>query len=168
MDRISGSGVFGRSPDAIVIITKHEQQDVYTVETTLRNHKSLEPFCVEWNYPLMMRNTSLDPKKLKKPGAFAQQFTPQQLLMALGNDEMTTAEWEAESCTLYKMSKRTFADKKKILVDEEKTVVKGDNCKLQRLQLHPLQHEPGAVFATAAAAVILNRCCSACTTSHLF
>jgi hypothetical protein len=129
MDRISGSGVFGRSPDAIVIITKHEQQDVYTVETTLRNHKSLEPFCVEWNYPLMMRNTSLDPKKLKKPGAFAQQFTPQQLLMALGNDEMTTAEWEAESCTLYKMSKRTFADKKKILVDEEKTVVKGDNGK---------------------------------------
>jgi hypothetical protein len=129
MDRISGSGVFGRSPDAIVIITKHEQQDVYTVETTLRNHKSLEPFCVEWNYPLMVRNESLDPKKLKKPGAFAQQFTPQQLLMALGNDEMTTAEWETESCTLFKMSKRTFADKKKILVDEEKTVVKGDNGK---------------------------------------
>lgn len=129
MDRISGSGVFGRSPDAIVIITKHEQQDVYTVETTLRNHKSLEPFCVEWSHPLMVRNTSLDPKKLKKPGAFAQQFTPQQLLMALGNDEMTTAEWKKQTCDLFKMSERTFDTKKGILVKEEKTVVKSDNNK---------------------------------------
>lgn len=129
MDRISGSGVFGRSPDAIVIITKHEQDHVYTVETTLRNHKALEPFCVEWNHPLMVRNTSLDPKKLKKPGAFAQQFTTGQLLMALGNDEMTTTEWKKQTCDLFKMSERTFDAKKSILVNEEKTVVKGDNGK---------------------------------------
>jgi hypothetical protein len=129
MDRISGSGVFGRSPDAIVIITKHEQQDVYTVETTLRNHKSLEPFCVEWTHPLMVRNTSLDPKKLKKPGAFAQQFTTGQLLMALGNDEMTTSEWMKQTCDHFKMSESSFNAKKRILVNEEKTVVKGDNDK---------------------------------------
>lgn len=129
MDRISGSGVFGRSPDAIVIITKHEQDDVYTVETTLRNHKRLDPFCVEWVHPLMVRKTSLDPKKLKKPGAFAQQFTTGQLLMALGNDEMTTTEWKKQTCDLFKMSERTFDAKKSILVNEEKTVVKGDNNK---------------------------------------
>lgn len=117
IDRISGSGVFGRSPDAIVILTKHEEKDVFTVETTLRNFKSMDPFCVEWNYPLMMRNTSADPMKLKKPGASGPKFTPAQLMEVLGNEEMTTSEWEKAACAKLGMSKRTFADKKKILID---------------------------------------------------
>ena len=128
MDRISGSGVFGRSPDAIVIITKHEQDDVYTVETTLRNHKRLDPFCVEWEYPLMVRNLQLDPKKLKKPGAFTQQFTTKDLLLALGSGEMTNKEWETETCKVTEMSPRTFALKKSILV-KDKSVTQDENGK---------------------------------------
>ncbi len=180
MDRISGSGVFGRSPDALVILTKHEQEDVYTVETTLRNLKSLEPFCVEWCYPLMVRNEDMDPRKLKKPGAFKEQFSPAQLMTALGNAELTTAEWETEACSLYKMSKRTFATKKKLLVDNNKSVVltangkwkataplgytetkERDRLKENQLQtattaIAPLQQDSSAVNATAAAAVILT------------
>jgi Asp-tRNA(Asn)/Glu-tRNA(Gln) amidotransferase A subunit family amidase len=41
MDRISGSGVFARDPDSVLIMTKHEQEDTYTVEATLRNLKPI-------------------------------------------------------------------------------------------------------------------------------
>lgn len=37
MDRISGSGVFARDPDAILTFTSHEETDAYTVDLTLRN-----------------------------------------------------------------------------------------------------------------------------------
>jgi len=38
IDRIGGSGVFARDPDSILNFTKHEQEDCFTVEATLRNH----------------------------------------------------------------------------------------------------------------------------------
>jgi AAA domain len=37
IDRISGSGVFARDPDSLIIFTKHEQEGAFTVELTLRN-----------------------------------------------------------------------------------------------------------------------------------
>jgi len=51
IDRISGSGVFARDPDSILNFTRHEEQDAFTVEATLRNHKPIEPFVVRWQYP---------------------------------------------------------------------------------------------------------------------
>jgi AAA domain len=130
MDRISGSGVFGRAPDAIVIITTHEQENTYTVETTLRNFKRMEPFCIEWAFPLMERNESLDPNKLKKPGAATTQYTVHQLLKVLGVQKLTTKEWEEQTCKDTGMKPRTFANKKKELVDGKKvTTVDKDKWK---------------------------------------
>lgn len=119
MDRVSGSGVFGRAPDAVVIITKHEQEDVYTVETTLRNHKRLEPFCVKWDHPLMVRSEEHDPSKLKKPGTFKEKFRQELLLPFVETESLTTKEWQTKACEDLKMSPRTFADKKKLLVDNK-------------------------------------------------
>ena len=138
MDRISGSGVFGRAPDAIVMLTAHEQESTYTVEPTLRNFKRMEPFCLEWSFPLMERNRNLDPKKLKKAGAAALQYTSHQLLKTLGSQKLTTKEWDERVCKATGMKSRTFAMKKKELVDSKQVILDGDKWKAT----HPL-YEPG-------------------------
>lgn len=117
MDRVSGSGVFARSPDAMVTITKHEEKDAYTVEATLRHLKSLDPFCVEWKYPLMVRNSNLDPQKLKKPGAAQRRFTDKQVFDLLNDGPLTTGEWKAKAKKELGMSDRAFADYKAGLVN---------------------------------------------------
>lgn len=128
MDRISGSGVFARSPDGIVIITKHQEEDVYSVEMTLRDFKRVDPFCVEWDFPLMIRNEKLDPKKLRIPGKRVEEFTTDQLLEVLGEDELTTGEWK-EACAVFNgMKDRTFSVKRRLLEDSEK-IIKGQNGK---------------------------------------
>lgn len=62
IDRISGSGAFARDPDSILILTRHEEDNAFTVEATLRNHAPIEPFVVRWDFPLMRR----DSKKLRR------------------------------------------------------------------------------------------------------
>jgi hypothetical protein len=69
IDRISGSGVFARDPDSIMVLTRHEQDGAFTVETILRNFKPLEPFVIRWDFPLFRRDDSLDPARLKQPKA---------------------------------------------------------------------------------------------------
>jgi hypothetical protein len=68
IDRIGGSGVFARDPDTILNFTKHEQDDCFTVEATLRNHPPIEPFVVKWEFPLFVVDELLDPVRLKQAG----------------------------------------------------------------------------------------------------
>lgn len=72
IDRISGSGVFARDPDSILTMTAHEQKDAFTIDASLRNLPPINPFVVRWKYPLMVRDCSLDPTKLKNPKAKSQ------------------------------------------------------------------------------------------------
>ena len=55
IDRMSGSGVFGREPDTIITLTRHTQPDCYTVETVLRNLAPQDSFVVQWQHPAMPR-----------------------------------------------------------------------------------------------------------------
>lgn len=76
IDRIGGSGVFARDPDSILTMTAHEEPDAFTVDATLRNFKPLDPFVVEWHWPVFTR-TDLDPLDLKRPqNRNSGQFTP--------------------------------------------------------------------------------------------
>jgi AAA domain len=61
IDRVSGSGVYGRDPDSILNFTKHEDAGAFVVEADLRNLPPLEPFVVKWQYPLMARDCGLNP-----------------------------------------------------------------------------------------------------------
>lgn len=67
-DRISGSGVFGRDPDAIMTMTRHASPLSYVVESDLRYVKPLDDFVVTWNFPLMMRDEGKNPEELWVPG----------------------------------------------------------------------------------------------------
>lgn len=84
IDRISGSGVFARDPDSILNFTKHEQEGSFSVESTLRNHKPVDPFVVTWGFPLFFCNEDLDPGDLKQVSATkSKYYEPEDLLLPI-------------------------------------------------------------------------------------
>ena len=66
IDRISGSGVWARDPDSIIVATPHESDGAFSIEMTLRNFPQPPPFVVRWQYPLMLRDGELDPSRLRQ------------------------------------------------------------------------------------------------------
>jgi len=70
IDRFSGSGVFARNPDSLVVLTAHEEDErTFSCDITLRNFPPMDSFVVQWGYPLFRVNHALNPDKLKRPGA---------------------------------------------------------------------------------------------------
>ena len=97
IDRISGSGVFARDPDSLLIFTKHAEDNAFTVDPILRNFAPVTPFVVRWNYPLMERADDLDPAKLKEVAGKKKEHDPKKLLAAivLRNEQnpISVSEW---------------------------------------------------------------------------
>jgi hypothetical protein len=92
MDRIGGSGVFARDPDAILTMTPHSTEECFTVDTTLRNFPPQKPFVLKWEWPLFERDETEDPDDLKKPknvrapntsGQFGTKYTLDMILNAV-------------------------------------------------------------------------------------
>jgi len=108
MDRVSGSGVKHRDPDSIITLTSHIEKDAYVVETKLRNLKPMDPFCVAWKYPVMLRNEKLNPAKLKTAVTKDRQYTEDQLLAQIAAKGMTCSEWLAAVIRETGMSRATF------------------------------------------------------------
>lgn len=88
IDRISGSGVFARDPDCLLMLTRHQEEEAFAVELTLRNFAPVKPFVVRWKFPLFTRADELDPQKLKQSGRPAKHDS-KELLTAIVH---TTAE----------------------------------------------------------------------------
>jgi hypothetical protein len=107
IDRISGSGVFARDPDSILTLTKHEEDECFAVEATLRNFKPLSPFVVQWQYPLM-RRVDLDPAKLKQAGGRKAEHTPDNIIPFIAEKPLSTAEWQKVAKNEEGISERTF------------------------------------------------------------
>jgi hypothetical protein len=97
LDRISGSGVFARDPDSLIIFTAHEEPMAFTVEPILRNFKPIEPFVVRWNFPMMERDDFLDPSNLKQTVGKKKEYDPAELLSVIAsNDEnnpISISDW---------------------------------------------------------------------------
>jgi hypothetical protein len=107
LDRISGSGVFARDPDSLLIFTKHEEEGAFTVEPILRNFAPIEPFAVRWEFPLMQRADDLDPAKLKQAGGRKPVHTPSDLLALLPAEGLATADWQG-AAEAVGISRRTY------------------------------------------------------------
>ncbi|MGH7971778.1 MAG: AAA family ATPase, partial [Limisphaerales bacterium] len=133
MDRISGSGVFARDPDSILIFTKHEQEDAFTVEATLRNFAPVDPFVVRWDFPLMRPDATLDPSKLKQAGGRKKDHTAEDLLDVLGDQSMKTGEWLTTAKTETGMSERTFYSLLRELQKQDRVLKSKINTKWQRV-----------------------------------
>jgi AAA domain/DnaB-like helicase N terminal domain len=109
IDRISGAGAFARDPDTIITLTKHETDDAYAVECTLRNFPPVAPFCLRWEYPLFVPDDSLDPGRLKKPaGGRKPTYSMDDLVGCLRGRELTTEEFKKAVIDKTGMSARTF------------------------------------------------------------
>jgi len=93
IDRVSGSGVFSRDPDCMLVLTKHSEDDAFTVESILRNFAPIDPFVVKWNFPLLTRDESLDPDDLKKPGGRPSSYSDDEMLGLLDEKSLSTTEW---------------------------------------------------------------------------
>lgn len=64
-ERMSGSGVWHRDGDAIIIVEPHEDENHFVVTPDLRNFKPMEPFGVRWEFPLFHPDQEIDPTAIK-------------------------------------------------------------------------------------------------------
>jgi hypothetical protein len=60
-DKMSGSTVFARDPDSIFVMHPHKEENVLIVEPTMRDFSPIDPFCVQWEFPLMKRTAEFNP-----------------------------------------------------------------------------------------------------------
>ena len=97
IDRISGSGVFARDPDTLLIFTKHEADNAFVVEPILRNFAPVQPFAVRWEFPLMHRADELDPAKLKQVGGRKPTYLSADLLAMLPPEGLSNPDWQAKA-----------------------------------------------------------------------
>lgn len=70
IDRIAGASVFGRDPDALLIMTPHEQPDSFTISPILRDLPPYPEFVIQWTAQHFQR-IAADPKAVQgrdKPG----------------------------------------------------------------------------------------------------
>jgi hypothetical protein len=79
MDRMSGAGAWARDPDALLIMTPHEEEDCYTVSSTLRCLPRAGDFVVHWDYPLM-RVIDLDPSELRSGATKRKKWTDREFM----------------------------------------------------------------------------------------
>lgn len=94
IDRISGSGVFARDPDAILTMTKHEEDEVFVIEPTLRNCPPVEPFAVRWRFPLMVPEEGVDVSALRQPGNSSPTvYSTKDAMEVLPSGLVTRADW---------------------------------------------------------------------------
>lgn len=115
MDRISGSGVFARDPDALLIMTRHQDEDTYVVQTELRNFPRMPEFGVRWDCPLMRRDDEINTKLLKQANLKTEIHSAESLLEVLGNERLTTKDWKERTMGKTKMGESTFHEKKRLL-----------------------------------------------------
>jgi hypothetical protein len=77
IDRISGSGVMARDPDAIVTFTPHEEENCFVLEASLREFAPIPSTVFEWAAPVLNPRDELDPGKLRQAGKMAITKAPQ-------------------------------------------------------------------------------------------
>jgi len=64
IDRVAGASVFGRDPDALLIMTPHEQPDAFTVSPILRDLPPQPEFVIQWSQGHFQR-IAADPKHVQ-------------------------------------------------------------------------------------------------------
>jgi hypothetical protein len=133
IDRISGSGVFARDPDSLLVFTRHEQADAFTVEATLRNFAPVSPFVVRWEFPLMTPAAELDPSRLKQVAGRKRESNPDELLDVLGDRILTSTEWAKEAENEAGIKNRTFYTLLKELQESDRVIRSRINNKWQRV-----------------------------------
>jgi hypothetical protein len=116
IDRISGSGVWGRDADTMICMTALQVENAYSIELILRNCPEQNKFAVSWDFPLMVERPDLDPSKLKKVAGRPPKVNPDDVLMLLPPSGLSAKDW----CTLVvdelSVCATTFQDARRELI----------------------------------------------------
>jgi hypothetical protein len=134
IDRISGSGVFARDPDSLVVFTRHEAEGAFVVEMILRNLPPVEPFVVKWQYPLFLRENSLDPTRLKQMGGRPAKHKAEHLLELLGDQRLKSGEWSKLASTELGITNGPFFALVNKLADAGKVQKSAVDARWERVQ----------------------------------
>src|SRR6516225_8128397 len=125
-DRMSGSGVWMRDPDSYLAMTRHEEEDCFIIEPTLRNLAPIKPFVMRWTHPVFKRAPDLDPEELRqprKPGP-ATKFDVCQIVSALNGDSLSTPQLKKRVVEETGMSRSCPASREVILETVDKSNTK--------------------------------------------
>ena len=88
IDAFSGSGVWGRAPDNLLMFRQHEADLSYTVSAIIRDNEGVDEFAVTYDFPRFKVNAALDPDDLKKPAPRNQKkFTVADLCRVIDDGE---------------------------------------------------------------------------------
>jgi hypothetical protein len=137
LDRVSGSGVFARDPDCLLILTRHAEEDAFTVESILRNFAPVDPFVVKWQFPLLTRDESLDPEDLRKPGGRPNTYSESNLLDAIQDSSLSTTDFLKTCKSEFGVSPASFYRLLKSLEIEGKVLKSKINGKWTRVNKQP-------------------------------
>jgi hypothetical protein len=85
MDRISGSNYFVRDADVILVMTELAEPDCFRVDIIQRSFPDIKPFGIRWQYPIFVRDASIDIANIKEPGEAKEKGDPvsERMLAAL-------------------------------------------------------------------------------------
>jgi hypothetical protein len=92
IDRMSGSGVLARDPDAVITLTDHQDEDTYICETTLRAFPALPPFGLRWEFPQLVPCADVDVDGIRQPGR-KKKCNEKQLFDLLPRDGLKANDW---------------------------------------------------------------------------
>ena len=96
-------------------------------------YRPVAPFVVRWQYPLMRPDESLDPARLKLAGGRPKRHTVEALLRLLGDQSLSTAEWQKLAQTESGMPKSTFYSLLPQVRNLELAIQSNVNSRWQRL-----------------------------------
>lgn len=85
LDVIRGSSAKGGDLDAAMVLRKHQEDGCFRIDLVHRELPPVEPFVVEWKYPLMELRNDLSANDMKKPknvGAL-KKHDPKKILAAI-------------------------------------------------------------------------------------
>jgi RecA-family ATPase len=119
IDRISGSGVFGRDPDSILIMSPLNEEEAYCIEFYLRCLPPKEKIAVKWDTWCFIEDSSLDPSDLKRPGR-TPKYSAEDLLDILGTQSLTDKDWAKQCLNKTTMSDSAFHRFKRQLAADER------------------------------------------------
>jgi hypothetical protein len=110
IDRFSGSGVWGRHPDALMTFTENAQQDCFTVNVVHRSFPPRQDFVVRWQYPRFLIEKDGDPEDLKvREKGRPKKNSAQDLCHLIAADDTVSYShlWQLAQIA-WKISQRTF------------------------------------------------------------
>ena len=118
IDRMSGSGVLSRDPDAILILSDHEEDNAYICEATLRCFPAIPAFALRWDFPQLKPCDDLDVEGIRQPGR-KKTYNEKQLLDLLPSDGLTFGDWLEKAKAEHGISKTSFFRSLKKLKDAD-------------------------------------------------